>query len=189
MVSLNDVQEANKLTFSHRPYVAVFVGATSGIGEYTISELARQLSGNSHEESRLYLIGRNTTAGDRVISECKTSCPGIEIIWIKAQDLALLADVDRICQEIRDHEKRRCADREPHIDLLFMTQGKVDFGDRSGTWHRYHAIAPESTRRLLTISQKHQKGSTEPCHSSTTHASASRQNCSPHSKQKTRPHT
>jgi NAD(P)-dependent dehydrogenase (short-subunit alcohol dehydrogenase family) len=134
MVSLSDVHEANKLTFDHRPYVAVLVGATSGIGEYTISELARRLSGNSHEQSRLYLIGRNATEGGRIISECKTNCPGVEIIWIKAQDLALLADVDSICQAIRDHEKRRCTDREPHIDLLFMTQGKVDFGGRSGAF-------------------------------------------------------
>jgi NAD(P)-dependent dehydrogenase (short-subunit alcohol dehydrogenase family) len=136
MVALSDVQEANELTFSHRPYVAVFVGATSGIGEYTIAELARQLSRNNHEGSCLYLIGRNATAGDRITKECKTNCPGIEIIWIKAQDLALLADVDRICQGIRHHEKRRCVDREPQIDLLFMTQGKLDFGDRSGTCHR-----------------------------------------------------
>jgi NAD(P)-dependent dehydrogenase (short-subunit alcohol dehydrogenase family) len=133
MIALKDVQKTNKLTFGHRPYVAVFVGATSGIGEYTITELARQLSGNNHAELRLYLIGRNTTEGDRIIKECKTGYTGVDVVWIKAQDLALLADVDRVCQEIHDHEKRRCADQEPHIDLLFMTQGKVDFGDRSGT--------------------------------------------------------
>lgn len=140
MVALSDVQKANDLTFGQRPYVAVFVGATSGIGEHAIFELARHLSRNSDGQSLLYLIGRNTTEGDRIITECKAKCPGVGISWIRAQDLALLFDVDRICQEIRDHEKRRCADREPHIDLLFMTQGKVDFGGRSGTCQRQHTF-------------------------------------------------
>ncbi len=45
--------------------VAVFVGGTSGIGEYTLKELAREM-----HKPRIYIMGRSQTSSDRIAAEC-----------------------------------------------------------------------------------------------------------------------
>ncbi|KAL8785860.1 MAG: hypothetical protein Q9195_008455 [Heterodermia aff. obscurata] len=104
-----------------RPLVAVFVGGTSGIGEFTIQVLA-SAHGRDGKGLRVYIVGRNAAAAEKTIAECRTTCPGGEFIFVKANDLSLLGDVDRVCAEIIElEEKKKTNGEEPRIDILVMS--------------------------------------------------------------------
>lgn len=117
MVSLSDVQASNSRISSSLPpgLVAVFVGATNGIGEFTLKDFAK-----STVQPRVYFIGRSQEAGDRILAECKALNPDGEFTFIKA-DVSLLSVVDDICQDIKSKEKA--------INLLFLTAGSPKFGE------------------------------------------------------------
>ncbi|KAJ5675076.1 Short-chain dehydrogenase/reductase SDR [Penicillium maclennaniae] len=89
--------------------VAVFVGATNGIGEYPLKESSRHA-----QKLRVYFVGRSQGAGDHIAKECQELSPRGEFIFIKA-DVSLLKTVDEVCREIYSKEKT--------INLLFLTCG------------------------------------------------------------------
>lgn len=112
MVSLPDVQASNAQIASALPgLVAVFVGATSGIGEYSLKEFARHA-----QKPRVYFVGRSQEAADRIAEECRELNPDGEFIFIKA-DVSLLNSVDDVCRRIMEKEKT--------INLLFLTCGSA----------------------------------------------------------------
>lgn len=112
MVSLRDVQHSNSRIISDLPpLVAVFVGATSGIGETSLREFAR-----SAQKARVYFTGRSQEAGDRLTAECKLLNPQAEFIFYKV-DTSLLKNVDEICSRIKS--------KESAINVLFISQGTV----------------------------------------------------------------
>lgn len=113
MVSLSDVQASNAQIVTALPpgLIAVFVGATNGIGEYSLKEFARHA-----QKPRVYFVGRSQEAGDRITKECQELSLGGEFIFIKA-DVSLLKSVDEVCREIKSKEKT--------INLLFMTCGSA----------------------------------------------------------------
>jgi len=128
MVKLEVAQSANIALTQNRPLVAVFVGATSGIGEYTILALARA-HGKNGKGLRAYLAGRNAEAGKRILSQCQDLCPSGDFRFVKVDDLTMLRDVDECCGQIAKMEKEAPFDGgEPRIDVLCMTQGYVRFG-------------------------------------------------------------
>lgn len=121
MVSLSAVQISNSLISSTLPpgLVAVFVGATSGIGEITLKQFAK------HSRSpRAYFIGRSQDAGDRIVAECRARNPAGEYIFIKA-DVSLIRVVDEVCKEIKAKEKA--------LNILFLSAGLPSM-DRSGMY-------------------------------------------------------
>ncbi|KAK0108526.1 hypothetical protein ONS95_003331 [Cadophora gregata] len=136
MVSLTTVTAQNTAFLSTHPLVAVVVGGTSGISEYAIRSLitthASLLSSSSSSPSssppslRIYIIGRNATAAQKTITDCKAICPGpeFEIIFVKAEDLSLLKDVDRVCEEIvkLEREKEGNGRGKARVDWLVMSQ-------------------------------------------------------------------
>ncbi|KAK0364774.1 hypothetical protein LTR02_002475 [Friedmanniomyces endolithicus] len=91
--------------------VAVFVGATSGIGEYTLRALAKHA-----KAPRIYFVGRSQEAGDRIAAECKALNPDGEFIFMKS-DVSLMRNVDTVCQEIKRKEKA--------INLVCLSQGTL----------------------------------------------------------------
>lgn len=111
MVTLSDVQASNAQIPTALPsgLVAVFVGATNGIGESTLMEFARHA-----RQARVYLVGRSQDAGDRISAECRQLNPGGEFTFIKA-DLSLMRNVDDVCREIES--------KENVINLLFLSCG------------------------------------------------------------------
>lgn len=119
MVSLSDVRSSNSLISSTFPLglVAVFVGATSGIGEITLKKFAKYT-----RQPRAYFIGRSQDAADRIVVECKALNPAGEYIFVKA-DVSLIRVVDEVCKEITVKEKV--------LNLLFLSAG-VQSMDRSG---------------------------------------------------------
>ncbi|KAI9757431.1 MAG: hypothetical protein M4579_003447 [Chaenotheca gracillima] len=115
MVSLTEVQASNARIASALParLVAVFVGATSGIGETSLKQFAK-----SAREPRVYFVGRSQEAGDRITAECKALNSSGEYTFIKG-DTSLIRVVDDICRDIKS--------RETSINLLFLSTGTLIF--------------------------------------------------------------
>jgi short-subunit dehydrogenase len=116
MVSLSDVQSSNSRIASALPpgLVAVFVGATNGIGETTLKQFAKHT-----RQPRVYFVGRSQEAGDRIAAECKALNAKGEYIFIKA-DTSLIRTVDDICRDIKS--------KEESINLLFLSTGTLVAG-------------------------------------------------------------
>ena len=119
MVSLQVVKASNSLISSTLPtgLIAIFVGATSGIGESTLKQFAKYA-----RQPRAYFIGRSQDAANRIVAECKALNPAGEFIFLK-RDVSLIRAVDDVCKEIQAKEKT--------INLLFLSAGVPSF-DRSG---------------------------------------------------------
>ncbi|KAE9367745.1 hypothetical protein N431DRAFT_561636 [Stipitochalara longipes BDJ] len=141
MVSLTAINSSNTLISSilpHRP-VAIFVGATSGIGEITLKKFSKYTV-----QPRIYFIGRSQEAADRIVSECKTLNASGEYNFIKA-DISLIRNVDSIYAQIKEKEKV--------VNLLFLSQGVASF-DRSETSEHVHlltALNYYSRIRFITL--------------------------------------
>jgi short-subunit dehydrogenase len=116
MVCLQDIQASNAQIASTLPgLVAVFVGATNGIGEFTLKQLARHAC-----RPRVYFTGRSKEAGDRIVAECKDLNGEGEFTFIKA-DTSLIQNVDTVCHEIQA--------KEGAINLLFLSAGTLIEGE------------------------------------------------------------
>ncbi|KAH7361083.1 hypothetical protein BKA65DRAFT_474195 [Rhexocercosporidium sp. MPI-PUGE-AT-0058] len=124
MVALTAVHAANKSLVTSNALVAVFVGGTSGIGLNTIKALAKTHGTSKSTKSlRVYLVARNPKVGEDILSECRQLCPKGTFILIKANDLALLRDVDVACEELMEVERREAqkAGEVARIDILCMS--------------------------------------------------------------------
>ena len=119
MVPLPLVQSSNHLIPSTLPpcLIAVFVGATSGIGEATLKQFAKYTI-----QPRAYFLGQSQDAGDRIAAECKALNPNGEYIFIRA-DVSLIRVVDKVCKGIKAKEKA--------INILFLSAGLPSM-DRRG---------------------------------------------------------
>ncbi|KAF7561735.1 hypothetical protein G7046_g2394 [Stylonectria norvegica] len=108
MVALEDIRSSNSLigTALRAGLVAVFAGATSGIGETSLKEFAKTSS-----RPRIYFIGRSNESGSRILKELQELNPGGEDIY-KSVDVSQLCSVDSACHEIKDEETA--------INLLFL---------------------------------------------------------------------
>lgn len=116
MVALETVRASNQQIASTLPsgLVAVFVGATNGVGEATVRQFAKYASA-----PRVYLIGRSVEAGARIVNECKALNPQGTFTFI-SKDTSLIRNVDEICDEIKQKEKS--------VNLLFLTIGTLQTG-------------------------------------------------------------
>jgi NAD(P)-dependent dehydrogenase (short-subunit alcohol dehydrogenase family) len=94
--------------------VAVFVGGTSGIGEYTLKSFARHCP-----NPRAYFIGRSQPSADRIVSELKKLNPKGTYTFIKS-DVGEIKNVDAVCAQIRS--------KEQSINMLVLSQGTMIAG-------------------------------------------------------------
>jgi NADP-dependent 3-hydroxy acid dehydrogenase YdfG len=120
MVAIQAITESNVRIASSLPagLVAVFAGATSGIGESTLRQFTKRV-----QRPRIYFLGRRENEGQRIQAELKALNPGGEYHYVK-NDSSLLENVDQACQYIRE--------REPVINLLFLSCGTLITGKRKG---------------------------------------------------------
>lgn len=124
MVVLSDVTASNASLFTSLPsgLVAVFAGATAGIGEMTLKAFVKHT-----QQPKIYFIGRSQEAGDKLQQELQALNDGGQYHFIKS-DMSLLKNVDEVCQRIKTKEKA--------INLLFLTQGSLRIfggGEKSTT--------------------------------------------------------
>lgn len=113
MVALNIVEESNaRIKYVASELVAVFVGATNGVGETTVRRFAKYAT-----RPRVYIIGRSEEAGNRIKQECKALNPEGTFVFIQ-RDTSLMRNVDAVCDEIRK--------KEEEVNLLFLTIGTLE---------------------------------------------------------------
>ena len=140
MVALPEVTASNERiapTFPHG-LVAVFVGGTSGVGEYTVKAFAKYAP-----KPRAYIVGRSQKAADRIIEECKQLNSGGQFEFIQA-DVSLLKAVDDVCRQIKN--------KEMTINILFETQGTMAFSASTSLLNSSLFM-----KALLTVLQQHLK--------------------------------
>ncbi|KAK4171868.1 putative dehydrogenase [Triangularia setosa] len=141
MVSYKEILASNALiNDSTAPRIAVFVGGTSGIGKFTIKALVA-----TGTTVKIYLVGRKNSKErtQAFIEELHALNPKASVIWTEAE-VALLADVRRVCDIIKSNESR--------VDLLFLTAGYAPFGTRKETAEGHEVVqALEYYSRMLFI--------------------------------------
>lgn len=117
MVDLKSIRTSNQSLRDLPPgTVAVFVGATSGIGYGTLKRLARHV-----EEPNVFFMGRSQEKGDAIIDEVKQINPSGTYVFSHG-DITLIKVVDRICEEIKE--------QVDHIDFLCLTPGFLSLDER-----------------------------------------------------------
>ncbi|KAJ5771832.1 hypothetical protein N7520_002361 [Penicillium odoratum] len=114
MVALTKVHSSNEaISKTLLPdIVAVFVGATSGIGKAALLHFAQHT-----RQPRIYFVGRSQQAADDILIQLKGFNADGQYEFIKA-DVSLLNVVDEVCSKIRKKETR--------LDILFQSQGTLD---------------------------------------------------------------
>lgn len=119
MVSIKDVRVSNA-TFkaSKKDLVALFVGATSGIGEGTLKQLVKNAS-----NATIYVVGRSKRAASPLLDELHVSNSQVTVNFIETE-VSLIKNVDKASEEIKSKEKK--------LDLLFMSPGYLSFDGRNG---------------------------------------------------------
>lgn len=133
MVKLQAIRAGNSKLVNSQSLVAVVVGGTSGIGEFTLRALVSShlAKGNG---LCIYIVGRNAEAAKKIISDCTAKCPEGQYRFIQAMDLSLLQNVDKVAGEIIQHQQQNTSDSSgPRVDMLFMTQGGLYLTPRQGT--------------------------------------------------------
>ncbi|KAK7433264.1 hypothetical protein QQZ08_000200 [Neonectria magnoliae] len=116
MVAISKVLESNLLASSTllSGLVAVFAGATAGIGEMALKSFTQHTL-----QPNIYFIGRSQEAGDRLQRELKDLNSGGTYQFVK-RDMSLLKNVDGVCRDIKSKEKV--------VNVLFMSQGTLRLG-------------------------------------------------------------
>lgn len=116
MVGLEQIRSSNSNIGMVLPpgLVAIFAGATSGIGESSLKQFVKKAV-----KPRIYFIGRSKESGSRIHTELQQLNPGGEYVYISA-DVSLLRSVDDICREIKGGEAA--------INVLFLSTGTMVTG-------------------------------------------------------------
>ncbi|KAI0468014.1 putative short-chain dehydrogenases/reductase [Xylaria cf. heliscus] len=139
MVALTDIIASNERIASALPagLVAVFVGGTSGVGEYTLKAFARYA-----RAPKVIIVGRSQEAADRILGECRGLNPDGHFEFIRA-DVSLLKNVDDVCRQIRE--------KVAVVNILFESQGSMAFqSETSEGLPTVTALATHSRLRFIT---------------------------------------
>lgn len=139
MVELTEVHKANSTLVQSQPLVAVFFGGTSGIGHQSLRALAAAEAEHNGKGLRAYIVGRNATAAEEIIAECRGLYPQGQYHFIKIDDLSLIKNVDRVCADIIQQEQKEGSDAR--IDYLMMSQGGSIWLSRTGRYSMASAIS------------------------------------------------
>ncbi|KAH7063862.1 hypothetical protein BKA63DRAFT_497142 [Paraphoma chrysanthemicola] len=140
MVSLKDVIASNGLIPTTLPkrLVAIFAGATTGIGESTLKTFVKYAV-----EPRIYLFARSPDSAARVIAACRQINPQGEYEFVKV-DLSLIRETDAACEHVKSKEKL--------VNLLFLSAGEVSF-NRTRTSEGLNLFLAASTYTRMRIVQ------------------------------------
>lgn len=124
MVAISVIKESNANVLpSALPsgLVAVFLGATSGIGQATLKQF---IVATKHKSPRVYVVGRSASAVYQQLADLRQLNPSATIEFVE-QDVSLVRNVDPAVNQIKQ--------RETKVDLLFLSVGFVSVQGRIGT--------------------------------------------------------
>lgn len=115
MVSLDQVLASNMQISTHLPkrVVAVFAGATSGIGEATLLAFVKYAF-----EPHIYLFARNMSSAERVIAQCRQLNAGGVYNFVKV-DLSSVKETDAACEDVKK--------KEQVVNLVVLSAGEITF--------------------------------------------------------------
>lgn len=118
MVDLSTIHASNEGISKIVPprTVAVFVGATSGIGKASLIHYAKHAP-----KPRIYFIARSQSAADEILKQLQQINQEGDYTFMKA-DASLLKQVDEVCERIRE--------KEESVSLLLQSQGTLDVSTR-----------------------------------------------------------
>ena len=135
MVKLNIVHDIDRDLVQSQHIVAAFTGGTGGIGSLTLKALAKTVAENNGQGLRAYIVGRNDSAAEKLMAECRTIYPGGQYYFIKVDDLALVGDADKASKELMQTEEQNAtaAKQVARIDYLMVSHGGQIFLPREGT--------------------------------------------------------
>jgi NAD(P)-dependent dehydrogenase (short-subunit alcohol dehydrogenase family) len=138
MVNMDTVHAVNQDLVQLQSLVAVFVGGSGGIGALSLKALASTAGKLEGKGLRAYIIGRNASAAQEVIAECRTLCPAGQYHFIAMNDYALIKDADAACDELVQAESRNAAlaNERARIDYLMLSHGGPLFLPRQGLFDR-----------------------------------------------------
>lgn len=116
--SLQTFLEANsavKRTLHVENPVGVFLGGTSGIGEYSAYAFAKYT-----EAPRIYIAGRSEESGNRIVKKLKelNPHPNAKYEFVKT-DAGLIKEDDRLCGLIATNEDK--------VNLVMTSPGYINF--------------------------------------------------------------
>ncbi|KAH7321556.1 hypothetical protein BKA65DRAFT_512452 [Rhexocercosporidium sp. MPI-PUGE-AT-0058] len=120
MVSIKDIRKSNvtfKSSEQASDLVAVFVGATSGIGMGSLRQFAKNT-----KAPKIYILCRSKGAATPLLNEIKKLNPEGTYELIETE-ISLIKNVDKACDEIKSKEKK--------VDLVFVSPGYLAFGGRA----------------------------------------------------------
>ncbi|KAF3080463.1 hypothetical protein TWF102_006133 [Orbilia oligospora] len=111
MVAIDAIKSSNAAAKAKLPLglVALFVGATSGIGEHTLRNFYQ-----TAPSPRVYFVGRSQSSADRIIADLKPLNPDGHLEFIQA-DATLIKNVDEVTRKFLEKEKE--------LNVLVMSQG------------------------------------------------------------------
>lgn len=118
MVNIKDVRASNAVfKQTNSGLVAVFVGATSGIGMGTLKQFAKNANSPT-----IYIVGRSQSAAKPLLDELSTSNSEAVLNFMETE-VSLMKNVDKACDEIKSKETK--------VDILFVSCGYLTFGSRN----------------------------------------------------------
>ncbi|KAH8669107.1 hypothetical protein BX600DRAFT_461235 [Xylariales sp. PMI_506] len=136
MVSFQIIQQSNAhLAALPQGLVALFIGATSGIGQSALQHFAQNAS-----SPRIYTVARETAvySHSNLISSLRESNPSAHIDVITA-DVSLISEIDKIADTITQKETR--------IDIVVLSAGFMAFEGRVNT---REGLEPSMTTRYYS---------------------------------------
>lgn len=121
MVNIKDIRISNsELKNSASGLVALFVGATNGIGMGTLKQFTKLANA-----PKVYVVGRSTKASTPLIDELKASNPQATVTFFETE-VSLMKNVDHICELVKSKEQK--------LDILFLSCGYLTWEGRNGVY-------------------------------------------------------
>ncbi|KAF4967630.1 hypothetical protein FSARC_4825 [Fusarium sarcochroum] len=122
MVSIQTVKQSNAgIASLPKGLVALFIGATSGIGQSALQQFAQQAPA-----PRIYTVARPQTAPshENLLAELRQSNPDGNYNLITA-DVSLISEVGKAVKAVKQAETK--------VDILFLSAGFMPFEGRNTT--------------------------------------------------------
>jgi len=136
MVSLQTIQQSNtRVAGLPKGLVALFIGATAGIGQSTLRQLGHRAS-----SPRIYTVARPAAvaAHEELLATLRQTNPDAVFHLITA-DVSLISGVDKVVTAVREKESK--------LDILFMSPGFMPFDGRHET---SEGLEPSMTTRYYS---------------------------------------
>ncbi|KAK8071282.1 hypothetical protein PG997_011485 [Apiospora hydei] len=139
-IDLQTVLNSNsRLASVKTPLVALFVGATSGIGLGALKEFAQHAT-----DPRVYIVARNVKTAGSIVDELRALNPRGQYEIIE-KNVSLIKDAEAVAEFVKA--------KESSLDLLFLSVGFVSLDGRQDTTEGLDASMTTRYYSRLRISQ------------------------------------